>query len=113
MLRELDYQARVLETLSAYLDILKDEKIKADKVSALIAERPELGINPRDFPAETWKRMKSEYKLPASRAAVDFSPRFDGIGRTVPDVVLKVPTGGGKTFLAVNGLSRIFGRYLN
>jgi type III restriction enzyme len=31
----------------------------------------------------------------------------------VPDVVLKVPTGGGKTLLAVNGLSRIFGRYLN
>jgi len=113
MLRELDYQERVLETLSIYLDLLKDEKAKADKVAALIAEQPNLGIPHRDFAAETWKRMKAEGKLPASRAAVDYSPRMDGIGRPVPDVVLKVPTGGGKTFLAVNGLSCIFGRYLN
>ena len=105
MLRELDYQERVLETLSAYLDVLKDEKAKADKVAALIAEQPDLGIPHRDFAAETWNRMKAEGKLPASRAAVDYSPRTDGIGRPVPDVVLKVPTGGGKTMLAVNGLS--------
>jgi type III restriction enzyme len=112
MLRELDYQERVLETLSAYLDVLKDEKAKADKVAALIAMQPDLGIPQRDFAAEAWKRMKADGKLPASRAAVDHSPRTDGIGRPVPDVVLKVPTGGGKTFLAVNSLSRIFGRYL-
>jgi type III restriction enzyme len=31
----------------------------------------------------------------------------------VPNVVLKVPTGGGKTFLATQSLSRIFGQYLN
>ena len=113
MLRQLDYQARVLEAIAAYLDILKDEKIRAAKVAELIANQPELGIPQRDFPAETWKRMKAEGKLPVSRAGVEYSPRIDGIGRAVPDVVLKVPTGGGKTFLAVNGLSRIFGRYLN
>lgn len=113
MLRELDYQQRVLTTLETYLDTLKDEKGKADKVAALIAVQPDLGIPERDFAAEAWKRMKADGKLPASRAAVDYSPRNDGIGRPVPDVVLKVPTGGGKTFLAVNSLSRIFGRYLN
>jgi type III restriction enzyme len=113
MLRELDYQARVLETLETYLDVLKDEKGKADKVAALIAAQPDLGIPPRDFAAETWKRMKADGRLPASRAAIDYSPRTDGVGRPVPDIVLKVPTGGGKTLLAVNGLSRIFGRYLN
>jgi type III restriction enzyme len=43
---------------------------------------------------------------------VPFSPRKDGIGRSVPNVVFKVPTGGGKTYLAVSALSRIFGRYL-
>lgn len=113
MLRELDYQARVLETLETYLDFLKDEKGKAEKVAALIAEQPDLGIPQRDFAAEAWKRMKTAGKLPASRAAIDYSPRADGIGRPVPDVVLKVPTGGGKTLVAVNSLSRIFGRYLN
>src|SRR5947208_1961252 len=110
MLRELDYQHRVLAALSAYLDVLKDEKAKADKVAALIAEQPELGIPPRDFAAEAWKRLKAAGKLPPSRVAVDYSPRTDGIGRPVPDAVLKVPTGGGKTFLAVNCLSGIFGR---
>ena len=34
------------------------------------------------------------------------------MGRPVPNAVLKVPTGGGKTYLAVHGVSRILGRYL-
>jgi len=113
MLRRLDYQDRVLETLDAYLDFLKDEKSKADKVAKLIAEQPDLGIPQRDFAAEAWDRMKTAGKLPVSRANIPYSPRQDGTGRPVPDVVLKVPTGGGKTLLAVNGLSRVFGRYLN
>lgn len=113
MLRQLDYQARVLDTLDAYLDVLKVEKEKADKVARLIAEQPDLGIEPKDFAAETWKTMKSVGRLPSSRSAFPFSSRLDGVGRAVPDVVLKVPTGGGKTLLATMGLSRIFGRYLN
>jgi type III restriction enzyme len=51
--------------------------------------------------------------LPASRAGISHSERKDGIGRPVPNAVLKVPTGGGKTYLAINALSRIFGRWLN
>lgn len=31
----------------------------------------------------------------------------------MPNVVLKVPTGGGKTFLAVSGVSKIMGQYLS
>ncbi len=56
--------------------------------------------------------MQAAGKLPVSRASIPFSERKDGTGRPVPNAVLKVPTGGGKTFLAVNALSRIFGRYL-
>jgi type III restriction enzyme len=113
MLRRLDYQERVLETLDKYLDVLKDAKGNADKVAKLIAEQPDLDIQQRDFAAVAWDRMKGAGQLPASRAHISYSPRFDGIGRPVPDVVLKVPTGGGKTLLAANGLSRVFGRYLN
>jgi type III restriction enzyme len=113
MLRRLDYQDRVLETLDVYLDILNEEKGKADKVAQLIVEQPELGIPHRDFAAEAWARMKSAGRLPASRGSIPYSARSDGVNRPVPDLVLKVPTGGGKTFLAVAGLSRIFGRYLN
>src|SRR5262249_2199909 len=42
-----------------------------------------------------------------------FSPRVDDCSRPVPNAVLKVPTGGGKTWLAISGLSRIMGRYLD
>ena len=43
-MRQLDYQTRVLETLDAYLDALKEQKAKADKVAALAAENPDLGL---------------------------------------------------------------------
>jgi type III restriction enzyme len=38
---------------------------------------------------------------------------MDGCGRPVPNAVLKVPTGGGKTWLAVSAVSRVMGRYLD
>jgi type III restriction enzyme len=113
MIRELDYQKRVLETLETYLDHLRDEKIKADKIAKLNVEQPDLGIPLKNFPLEAWSKMKSGGRLPASRTLIDYSERKDGIGRPVPNVVLKVPTGGGKTFLAVDSVSRVLGRYLN
>ncbi len=113
MLRELDYQTRVLATLETYLDVLKAEKAKADDVEKVRAQHPHLNIPRPDFAAETWKAMGEAGKLPPSRWTIPFSPRTDGTGRPVPDVVLKVPTGGGKTYLATSALSRVFGRYLN
>lgn len=113
MLRELDYQARVLESLETYLNALKAKKAEADEIEVIAKGKPHLKFMVPDFAKEAWDTLKAVGKLPASRAPIDYSPRLDGIGRPVPDVVLKVPTGGGKTLLAVNALSRIFGRYLN
>lgn len=112
MLRTLAYQQRTLDALDDYLTLLGQEKARADTVAKLAADNPSLGIPVPDFAAEAWGRMKEAGKLPASRAAIPFSPRFDGIGRPVPNTVLKVPTGGGKTLLAAHAVSRIFGRYL-
>lgn len=111
-MRTLDYQQRVLDTLDAYLDDLKVAKTRADKVAAMAAADPELGLEVPDYAARAWNKMKDAGRLPPSRAGVPFSPRKDGIGRAVPNVTLKVPTGGGKTWLAVNSVSRIMGRYL-
>lgn len=113
MLRQLDYQDRVLSTLDAYLDTLKDEKLRADAVAKLAAEQPDLGIDVPDFAANAWTKMKEAGRLPASRADIPFSERRDGNDRPVPNAVLKVPTGGGKTLIAVNGVSRVLGRYLD
>lgn len=112
MLRDLDYQARVLKTFDEFLSVLSTHKQNADKIAALALQQPELGLEIPDFPAKTWEAMRAAGKLPASRKEIPFSQRHDGIGRPVPNVVLKVPTGGGKTYLAASALSRLFGRYL-
>jgi type III restriction enzyme len=113
-MKALDYQARVLDTLDTYLDKLKAAKAIHDaQVDALkTLGAAAAGMKPVDFAEQAWTQMKAEGRLPGSRAAKPFSPRFDGAGRVVPNVTFKVPTGGGKTYLAVNAVSRIFGRYL-
>lgn len=113
MFRQLDYQDRVIDTLDSYLDQLKAKKARADRVAALADQDPDLGLAVPDFAKEAWEAMKAAGKLPVSRADIPFSPRFDGCGRSVPNTVLKVPTGGGKTWLAVSAVSRIMGRYLD
>ena len=113
MFRQLDYQDRVLTTLDSYLDALKAGKQKADKVAEIAAQNPGIQIPIPDFTAEAWDEMKSAGHLPASRVDMPFSPRVDDCGRPVPNVVLKVPTGGGKTWLAVAAVSRVLGRYLD
>ncbi len=110
--RELDYQTRALDALDAYLRALEPEKVKADKVAAVIADNPDLGLELPDFPAKAWETLKADGKLPAGRIEVPYSPRQSGHGQPVPNATLKVPTGGGKTYLACAGLSRIFGSYL-
>jgi len=112
MLRELEYQDRVFSAIDAYLDTLKEKKARADRVAVVAAQDPSLGIAVPDFTREAWETLKEAGKLPASRAAIPFSGRLDGCGRPVPNIVLKVPTGGGKTWLAVSAVSRVMGRYL-
>ena len=110
--RQLEYQDRVLATLDAYIDHLKREKQRSDGIAELATDRSDLALPIPDFTREAWKAMRTEGRLPGSRATIPFSPRKDGCGRPVPNAVLKVPTAGGKTWLAVSGVSRIMGRYL-
>ena len=79
----------------------------------LAADNPGIDLPIPNFVKETWDELKNDGRLPASRTAIPFSPRFDGCDRPVPNVVLKVPTGGGKTWLAISAVSQILGRYLD
>lgn len=111
-MRQLDYQSRVLGTLDAYLNELTSQKAEANKVEELKRQNPSLPIPSVDFADGAWSKMREAGKLPASRADIPYSPRHDGCGRVVPNVTLKVPTGGGKTFLAANGVSKVLSKYL-
>ena len=98
--------------LDSQLDHLKATKRGAREIAEFVAAKPELDIPVPDFAEKAWDALKAEGKLPPSRAGIGFSPRRDGCDRPVPNAVFKVPTGGGKTWLAVSGVSRIMGRYL-
>ena len=113
-LRELDYQGRVLSCLDDYLTELVHQKAKADKIAAANAGEtdPDLIRPVPDFPLKAWEAMRAAGKLPDTRQHIPYSSPLDGVKRPVPDSVFKVPTGGGKTFLAVASLSKILGRYL-
>ena len=111
-IRQLEYQDRMLSTLDTYIDHLKVEKQKSDEMAELVAGKPHLALPIPEFTKTAWEELNNRGKLPESRNAVPFSPREDGCGRPVPNAVLKVPTGGGKTWMAVSSVSRIMGRYL-
>lgn len=112
-LRTLAYQQRVLSLLDAYLDALVQQRAKAERLEQINAEQPDTALHylPLNFPEHTWQEIQAG--LPASRFNIPHSPRMDGAGRYVPNIVYKVPTAGGKTFLAMASLSRIFDAYLN
>lgn len=110
-MRVLDYQDRVLTALDTYLAALKTHKANANAMAAFAAQQG-MVVPPVDFTLATWDQMQAEGRLPPSRAALGLSPRKDGCGRPVPNVTLKVPTGGGKTYLATQAVSRILGAYL-
>lgn len=109
-----EYQRRVLTVFDAYLDELTLWRAKAQKI--ILANKEETDsdlIRPvPDFPAKAWNAMQAKNLLPICRANVAYSPRTDGIGRNVPSVCLKIPTGGGKTLLATSCISRLMGKYV-
>jgi type III restriction enzyme len=118
--RELEYQTRALDALHAYLEALEPAKMRFDETLELVATRPDLKIPLPHFPADAWESLKEwpdkngnlQNWLPPSRSEVPYSPRLSGHGLPVPNATLKVPTGGGKTYLACASLTLIFGRYL-
>lgn len=107
--RELAYQTKALAALDDWLERLVEERVEADDYIAFQRSRGRPASNVPDFPAKAWERLAAEKGVPGGRA---YSPRQSGHGQPVPNVTLKVPTGGGKTYLACAALSRIFGRYI-
>ena len=112
-----DFQDDVLNKLDAYLDELRTQKTNAIEVELgfekLKLANPKLKIPVPDFCGDAWAEQKSKGLLPKIRENIPYSPRFDGTGKQVPNLTLKIPTGGGKTLLAAASVSKIFGRYLS
>jgi type III restriction enzyme len=77
-----EYQLRALSEAKTYFELLADWSKKA-------IQNPEFEI---DFPVKAWEK---------AGIVRSYRPRKNGIGDPLPNFCLKIPTGGGKTFLAV------------
>jgi len=109
------FQTTVLEQLDHFLAELKKQKAQsAPVVQALRAmeNTADLLQEAADFPKKTWAALKTQGLLPPAFANQPHSSRFDGAGRAIPNVCLKIPTGGGKTLLAAASVGKVFSSYL-
>ncbi|HEV2456110.1 MAG TPA: DEAD/DEAH box helicase family protein, partial [Verrucomicrobiae bacterium] len=88
-----EYQERALKEVKGYLEQLALWRDKA-------AKNPEFEI---PFDVKAWD------KAGVGRA---YLPKKDGLGRPLPVFCLKVPTGGGKTLLAVKTVDLVHTLYL-
>lgn len=89
-----DYQRRAIEQVRAYLRLLADIKKKTEAAG--------LGAD-LDFAEAAWKK---------SGVKGGYASRRDGVGRSVPAFCFKIPTGGGKTILAVKAVDAVNSLYL-
>ena len=110
------FQATVLGQLGCYLSELKKHQASAHAASQalrVLEGMEDLKREAVDFPKKTWSALKTQGALPPTFAQQPHSSRFDGVGRAIPNVCLKVPTGGGKTLLAAASVGRVFSSYLS
>lgn len=94
------YQEKVLKELKEYLSALADAKKEFEEIAEL---KPHLAKH-INFPKEAWEKatVRSIYHS-----------KTNGLDEPLPDIYLKVPTGGGKTLMACHAIDNIQKTYLN
>lgn len=109
------FQAETLKTLTAYLAELGRHQAQARPAVQALRAMEGMEDEARlaaDYPAKAWSSLRKQHKLPPGYASHPYSSRWDGAGDAIPNVCLKVPTGGGKTLLAAAGVGSILSSYL-
>ena len=91
-----DYQGKALGQVKTYLEALRKWREKSDKVVAVAG--PEAAL---DFPSKAWTESGLN----------DYRSRKNGLGQELPNFCLKIPTGGGKTLLAVKTIDLVSAIY--
>ena len=88
-----EYQIKTADQIKRYLELLVEWKKRADK-------NTDLEI---DFPAKAWEKAE---------IGRHYRSHKNGIGLPLPYFCLKIPTGGGKTLMAVKAIDLINAIYL-
>ena len=99
-----DYQIKALEAFEDYFEALtRNEREGKEQAEQYQDAGLPMPADTLDFPRRTWKELGDVGKVADRR----YAARNDGMGRPIPHVCFKVPTGGGKTLLAAEALGRI------
>jgi len=85
-----EYQQRALGSITSYLEYLAEMRGNDETVTD-----PDLRI---DFPAKAWEKAGIRRS---------YTSRENGLGEPLPTFCLKIPTGGGKTLLAVRTIDLV------
>lgn len=93
------YQEKVLDVLKDYLGALNDFKAKYEKALEI---DPDLARD-YDFPKRAFVQATNRHI---------YHNKSNGLNEPLPDIYLKVPTGGGKTVLACHSIDLIQKSYL-
>ena len=93
------YQEKVLKELKDYLSSLSVFNAKYEKYLAVDADM----ARDYDFPKHAWE---------LSTGRLIYHSKTNGLHEPLPDIYLKVPTGGGKTLLACHAIDYIHKSYL-
>jgi type III restriction enzyme len=111
-----EYQTAVLDNLSRYLQALLGRREEAEEILEFQRSKGR-DAKLADYCRETWDALHAAKALPLARDAdgLQLAPpyiaRRDGLERPVPNVCLKIPTGGGKTLLGTLAIERISAEY--
>ncbi len=93
-----EYQQETLNQIKSYLVLLDRWRDKNRQVVEAVGNDAEL-----DFPLKAWEEL--EVNKP-------YHSRKNGLGKPLPNFCLKIPTGGGKTLLAVKSIDLVNTVYL-
>jgi len=88
------YQEKVLKELKVYLSSLSDFKAKYEKALEFDADM----ARDYNFPKHAWEQ---------STGRIIYYSKTNGLHEPLPDIYLKVPTGGGKTLVACHAIDYI------
>ena len=107
------FQSNALEQIDGYVaELVKHRAITERALRALRTAEVDPPLEIIDFPRAAWVGLKVAGSLPPTFANQPHSSRFDGAGRAIPNICMKIPTGGGKTLLAAASVGRVFSNYL-
>lgn len=107
-----EYQQGVLLKIDRYLGVLAERREEAEEFVVFQKSRGK-DVQLADYCRDAWDHLNKERLLPYLRHhdgdafVATYLSRYDGLHRAIPNICLKVPTGGGKTLLAACALERI------